>query len=172
MPFTPIHFGPGVLLKAVAPSRFSFTAFVLANVVIDLEPLYHILRGDHPLHGPLHSLVGATMIGLLAGVGVSLIPQVARRAPLAQDTPSKLPDALQAELRLSACVLGGVVGGASHALLDAFIYSDFHPFLPFSGRNPLLGSITPNSLTQGLLVAGAIGVALLAVRALLARRAG
>ena len=175
MPFTPIHFGPGVLLKAVAPSRFSFAAFALANVVIDLEPLYHILRGDYPLHGPLHTLFGATATGLLVGVGISLLSDVSRQVPSVNYTASKLPDELQVELRMSACVLGGVVGGASHSLFDSLIYSDYHPLAPFSLRNPLLGSVAPDALVTSLLAAGAIGMAVLAVRVLvlrLNRRAG
>jgi hypothetical protein len=106
MPFTPIHFGPGVLVKAAAPARFSFTAFVLANVVIDLEPLCHIVRGDSPLHGTLHSLVGATTTGVLAGVGLSLLSEASNRVPSIEDATSRLPSELQAEFRMLACVFG------------------------------------------------------------------
>jgi len=175
MPFTPIHFGPGVLVKAVAPARFSFTAFVLANVLIDFEPLYHILRGDSPLHGPLHSLVGATTTGVLAGVGLSLLSEASKRVSSIEDATSRLPSELQAELRMLACVFGGAVGGASHAFFDSLIYNDFYPLAPFSLSNPMLGSIAPDVLVPGLLFAGLIGVALLAARVIvtrLNRRAG
>ena len=175
MPFTPIHFGPGVLLKAVAPAHFSFTAFILGNVVIDLEPLYHILSGDSPLHGPLHSLVGATMTGVLAGVGLSLLSEASKRVSSIEDATSRLPRELQAELRMLACVFGGAVGGASHAFFDSLIYNDFYPLAPFSLSNPMLGSIAPDVLVTGLLFAGLIGVALLAARVIvtrLNRRAG
>jgi len=175
MPFTPIHFGPGVLVKAVAPGQFSFTAFVLANVVIDLEPLYHIVRGNSPLHGPMHSLIGATTAGVLAGVGLSLLSEGSKRLFSIEAATSRLPNELQAELRMPACVLGGALGGASHAFFDALIYSDFHPLAPFSFGNPVLGSIAPDVLVTALLFAGLIGAALLIARVIvtrLNRRAG
>ena len=55
MPFTPLHFGPGLLLKAAAPRHVSFTAFVASQVLIDLESLYNILRGAWPVHRELHT---------------------------------------------------------------------------------------------------------------------
>jgi len=175
MPFTPIHFGPGVLVKAVAPAQFSFTAFVLANVLIDLEPLFHIVMGDSPLHGPLHSLLGATATGVLAGVGLSLLSEASKRVPSIKDATSSLPIEFQAELRMLACVFGGAVGGTSHAYFDSLIYADFYPLVPFSLGNPMLGSIAPDVLVTGLLSAGLIGVALLTARVVvtrLNRRAG
>lgn len=39
MPITPFHFGPGALIKAMAPQHVSWTAFALANGLIDLEPI-------------------------------------------------------------------------------------------------------------------------------------
>ena len=34
MPFTPFHFGPGLLGKGLAPRSYSWSAFVAINVVI------------------------------------------------------------------------------------------------------------------------------------------
>ena len=58
MPFTPFHFGAGALVHAVAPRRISFLAFCAANVLIDVEPLAHMLRREIPVHGFAHSVVG------------------------------------------------------------------------------------------------------------------
>ncbi len=168
MPFTPLHLGPGLIIKAVAPSHFSLTAYTLANVAVDLEPLYHILRGDYPLHGPMHTLPLATLTGLLVGAGVSLLPKAFRDGPAAE----KLPDALRAEFRLPECIVAGVLGGMSHSLINSIIYTDFHPLAPFSVQNPLHGLITPNALFYSLFLTGVIGLVLLAIRALLVWRAG
>jgi hypothetical protein len=170
MPFTPLHFGPGLIIKAVAPSQFSLTAYTLANVAVDLEPLYHIVRGDYPLHGPMHTLPLATLTGLLVGMGVHLLPKAFRAE--SKDVSKKFPDALRAEFRLPECIIGGVLGGLSHSLIDSIIYTDFHPFAPFSIQNPLHGLITPNALSYGLLLTGVIGLVLLAIRALLIWRTG
>ena len=45
MPFTPFHFGPGAGIKATLPGRFSLIIFCYSQVMIDLEPLYFLLRG-------------------------------------------------------------------------------------------------------------------------------
>jgi hypothetical protein len=37
MPFTPYHFGPGALVKAIMPRHFSFTVFCFAQIVTDFE---------------------------------------------------------------------------------------------------------------------------------------
>ncbi len=168
MPFTPLHFGPGLVIKAAAPGQFSLTAYMLANVVVDIEPLYHIIRGDYPLHGPFHTLPLATLTGLLVGAGVSLLPKAFHDGPAAE----KLPDALRAEFRLPECIIGGVLGGMSHSLIDSIIYKDLQPFAPFSVQNPLHGLITPSALSYGLLLTGVVGLVLLAIRALLVWRAG
>ena len=51
MPFTPFHLGPGALFKAIGGNRFSFMVFGGSQVLMDVEPLVHILRGDAVLHG-------------------------------------------------------------------------------------------------------------------------
>ena len=171
MPFTPLHFGPGLIVKAAAPSQFSLTAYTLANVAVDLEPLHHIIRGDYPLHGPFHTLPLATLTGLLVGVGVSLLLKVFRTVS-SKDTDRKYPDALHAEFRLPTSIIGGVLGGLSHSLIDSLIYTDFHPFAPLSAQNPLHGLITPGDLSYSLFLAGVIGVVLLLLRIFLVWRAG
>jgi hypothetical protein len=171
MLFTPLHFGPGLIVKAAVPSQFSLTAYTLANVAVDLEPLYHILHGDTPLHGPVHTLPLATLTGLLVGVGVSLLPNIFRTGSLHR-ADGKYPDALRAEFHLPTSIIGGVLGGLSHSLIDSLIYTDFHPFAPLSAQNPLHGLITPGDLSYGLFLAGVIGVVLLVLRALLIWRAG
>ena len=67
MPITPYHFGPGALLKALAPKRVSLLAFVAANVVIDVESLVNLLAGRQPVHATLHTFIAATAVGVLTG---------------------------------------------------------------------------------------------------------
>lgn len=50
MPFTPFHFGPGAAIHALAPRKVSFIAFVAANVLMDVEPLYYMLTRQDHLH--------------------------------------------------------------------------------------------------------------------------
>lgn len=67
MPFTPLHMGPGLAVKAVMQRKFSLLVFGWSQVAIDLQPLLAMTTGRVELHGFSHTLVGATLIGLLCG---------------------------------------------------------------------------------------------------------
>ena len=71
MPATPFHFGPGLLVKAAAPRQFSMAAYSLAQVVIDIESGFHMLRGDSPVHRQAHTFLLGGLVGLLCGLIVS-----------------------------------------------------------------------------------------------------
>lgn len=142
MPFTPFHFGPGLLAKELFPRRFSLTAFVTAQVLIDFEPLYHMVRHEYPVHRGLHTLVGAT----LAGAAAAGLVLCARRLRPRSTTESIL--------------IGGLAGGASHPLLDALMHADVHPFAPFTGANPLLDATSLVALHAVCILAGTVGLAL------------
>lgn len=128
VPITPFHFGPGLLLKAVAPRRVSFTAFAAANVAIDVESVVNLLAGRMPVHALLHTVPAAFAVGLAAGLGVAGIGRLMRRRPAS-------------EVGLRSALLGGALGGLSHPLLDGVMHHDIRPFLPFSAENPLLGTL-------------------------------
>ena len=68
MPFTPLHMGPGLAVKAVMQRKFSLLVFGWSQVVIDLQPLLAMTTGRVELHGFSHTLLGATLIGLLCGL--------------------------------------------------------------------------------------------------------
>lgn len=171
MPFAPLHFGPGLIVKAAVPGQFSLTAYTLANIAVDIEPLCHIVRRDHPLHGPVHTLPPATLTGLLVGVGVSLVPKVFRAGSLLR-ADRTYSHALCAEFCLPTSIIGGVLGSLSRSLIDSLISTDFHSFAPLSVKNPLYGPIGPGDLSYGKFLAGLIGVVLLALPALLIWRVG
>lgn len=62
MPFTPLHMGPGLAVKAVCGRYFSLMVFGFSQVAMDIEPLVRIIRGDAVLHGFTHTCLGATLI--------------------------------------------------------------------------------------------------------------
>ena len=166
MPFTPFHFGPGLLLKAVAPARFSFSSYAAAQVVIDLESGYYLLTQQSPVHRALHTflaggLAGAT-VGVVGGwIGRRLLPRLAR-----EDRPL-----LAAELAGTSTLIGGLSGGLTHALLDGMMHYDMHPFWPLTAANPLLGLLSLDALHLLCVVTGAVGLLLLS-RPLVWRRSG
>ena len=99
MPFTPFHFGPGLLIKGIAPRHVSVTAFVAANVAIDLESLYNLQRGAWPIHTHLHTFLGAALTGLATVVVLVLV----RWEPVPTTT---------AEVTLGGIVIGAMLGAS------------------------------------------------------------
>lgn len=158
MPFTPFHFGPGLLLKAATPRHVSLTAFVASQVLIDLESLYNILRGAWPVHRELHTFALGTAAGLVAGICTwlamrRLVERHAGTRPM-----------VRAEGQLGPALMGGGIGGLSHSLLDGFMHRDIQPFQPFATANPLLGLIGSDPLYLACLFTGVLGLLWLGLR--------
>ena len=63
MPITPLHMGPGLLIKSVFRGAFSLTVFGWSQVLMDLQPLVVILTGRGRTHGITHTFVGAAVLG-------------------------------------------------------------------------------------------------------------
>lgn len=158
MPFTPFHFGPGLLIKGIIPKRFSWTAFVSTQILIDCETLYNIVYHRYPLHRGLHSFLGATLAGAGTAAILSATVMVFRNAKVRKPW-------LKSELSTTAIWIGGIAGGASHPLLDGIMHKDVRPFMPWSELNPLLGAIDPGILHLGCVAAGLVGAGLVLMRA-------
>ena len=65
MPITPLHFGPAIAGKAVAPKHFSVLAFGLTQVIIDAEAGFYLAQGAWPVHRFLHTYLGATVVAVV-----------------------------------------------------------------------------------------------------------
>lgn len=159
MPFTPFHFGPGLLIKGCVPKHFSWTAFAAAQVVIDCEALYYLGRNEYPIHRSLHTLPGAALAGVLTAVVIIGGKWAIRKfAPkLAGAFHSRLPT-IRSESSTSAIWIGGLVGGISHPLLDGLMHQDVRPFWPLTSANPLLGAVGLNTLLDACVIAGMLGL--------------
>jgi hypothetical protein len=164
VPFTPFHFGPGLLLKSASPRRLSMAAFVAAQVVIDVESLYWLLRGAWPVHRLLHTFLG----GACVGVGVAVVLRAFARTPVGQRLAQR--SGLTGEFETVPVFVGSLVGGLSHSVLDGIMHADIQPLRPFSEANPLLGSLDLFNLHLACVVTGFLGAAILTIRRL-ARRA-
>lgn len=142
-----------MLVKAAAPRRFSWTAFVLTQVIIDCETLYNIVLRRYPLHRELHTFWGATA----AGIGSALLMLGALRVLPMFKKPSPV---LGSETSAQAIWAGAVLGGLSHPLLDGMMHDDVQPFSPWSTANPFLGVMDLGILHLSCFVAGIVGLIL------------
>ena len=57
MPFTPFHFGFAFFLYSIFPFLDPI-ALLIGCVIIDIEPLFHLLFNVGELHGIIHSFLG------------------------------------------------------------------------------------------------------------------
>lgn len=149
MPFTPYHLGPALLLGYATRRRVSWPTFILANVVVDTEPLIAFtgLLGRYPLHGYLHTFVSAALCGTTLGYLVYLA-----RRPLRSFLDNLA--LVEGEVSLKGYLVAGIAGWALHVSLDTPLYPDIMPLYPLR-VNPLYGAWQyPVELLSLLLVAG------------------
>jgi hypothetical protein len=130
VPFTAYHLGAGALAKSIAPRHFSFTAFAMSNVLIDIEPLIRMLGilDDTILHGPTHTFPGAVVIAALTWPAIRLWDRTAAALSLAGLRPPALPTWM--------ILTSALVGTVSHVLLDGLMHADMANHLArFPGRS-------------------------------------
>ncbi len=170
MPFTPLHLGPALFFGMVLLRYIDLPTFLVANVIVDIEPLVILTFGLHrassldlPLHGLLHSFLGGTFVALL--LALVMIRMRGYLEPLMRLVGL---EQVSSPRSVYAAALSGVY---LHILLDSPLYTDIRPFYPFS-FNPLLGGLGTALLIYMLCIfTGLIGVVLLVIRLVRARSA-
>jgi hypothetical protein len=161
MPFTPLHMGPGLAIKGLIPNHFSFSIFALANVVMDIEPLYRMWRIEPPLHGVSHTLTGA----LLIATGSVLLGRRLVAAGWRHYEKLVEHDGEPFDITWTQAWLGALLGTSSHLLLDAVMHADMRPLAPFTDINPLLMHDWMLPMHLACVMAGMLGFVLLLLRA-------
>jgi hypothetical protein len=160
VPITPLHMGPGMVVKAVLGARFSLIAFGVAQVAIDIEPIVAVMRGSAVLHGWTHTYAGATLIAALAvpiarPVAIWIVPRWNRELRHHQLDWLEAPETVG----YGPIAAGAFIGTWSHVAIDSIMHSDMHPFAPLSPSNALLDAIPMGALDLACVIAGFVGVA-------------
>jgi membrane-bound metal-dependent hydrolase YbcI (DUF457 family) len=128
MPFTPYHFGPAALIVLPLRKWIDIPVFVLANVVIDLEPLaVMVFWLDYPLHGYLHTFLFGGLVGLVWGVIAYVL---FRRVFTFLMRLFRLPY----QPTLANMAMSGLLGVWLHLFIDSFLYKEMNPFWPIGGN--------------------------------------
>ena len=145
MPFTPFHFGPGLLISLTFLSFIDIPTFLIASVIIDIEPfLVLVFHLNYPLHGFFHSFLG----GFIAAALLAIVMSKIRRYFTPLITFFKIEQSISFKKILfsSTCAI------FIHILLDSPIYLDIQPFFPFE-FNPFYRSTVMPGLIIYLLCA-------------------
>ena len=148
--------GPALAIKAAAGRRFALVTFGVSQVLIDVEPLVHMLRGDRVLHGFFHTFLGATLLVIPSAlVGLALVRLAIARRFLGTAAGRWLDDL--GEASVMAAVVGAVAGTWSHVFLDGLMHADLRPFAPWSDATPWLHVVPVGAIHLFCLLAGIVG---------------
>jgi len=134
MPITPLHFGPSAVVSLPLSRYLDVPVFILANVMIDLEPLsVFIFRFDYPLHGYAHTYLFGSLLGaLLAVIAFYAYPLTKKLMTFFS---------LDYQRNFVKMLLSGILGVAFHVFLDSFLYADIQPFYPLDYK-PMYGLLS------------------------------
>lgn len=149
MPFTPYHLGFALLIGYFFRRRVHWPTFILASVVVDLEP-FLVFTGvlqRYPLHGYMHTFLFGSLCGVLLGYAMYVTRKMHaglfKRLALVEN-----------EIGPAGYLVGGVAGWDLHILMDSPLYTDIKPFYPVQ-TNPLYSAWSyPSGLLSALLFAG------------------
>ncbi|MDR2874554.1 MAG: hypothetical protein LBV44_01310 [Methylobacillus sp.] len=158
--FLPFYMAPGLAIKGLMPRHFSFSAFALATVAMEIEPLYRLWTYQSPLHGVSHTLTGALLIAILTALFGRAALGIFWR--LFEKTGAMLENYAVTWTQVWS---GALLGAGSRLLLDAVMYPDVHPFAPITEANPLLMPTLDLSILLACVLAGMGGMALMLARA-------
>ena len=130
MPFTPFHLGPGLLIGLIFKQWINIPAILIASIIVDVRAAYCLFTGCYPLHGPLHTFLGALILSSLVIFSIYLFRDRLK--------PISIFLKIKQDYSLQSIVIGAVIGVWSHVILDAFLYPEMVPFWPVHG-NPFIG---------------------------------
>lgn len=116
MPITPLHFGLATPLKVIRGDKFSVPAFLIANCVMDIEPIMKVL---FDLPGELHEVTHNYVFAGTLAYCCWLFTKAAYRCP----------DARAA--RINEGFLWGVL---SHVFIDSLVHVGMDPLWPLLGN--------------------------------------
>lgn len=154
MPFTPIHMGPGLLIKSILQGCFSLMVFGWAQILMDIQPLIVMITGVGHLHGFSHTYIGATLIAILATLtgkhlsefGLLILGISKRQNPI--------------KISWLIALLSAFIGTFSHVFLDSIMHADVEPFYPVLAYNSFYGMISISALHKLCFYSGIVGTGL------------
>jgi hypothetical protein len=159
MPVTPFHLLAATPIKAVFPNKFSWSVFCLTNILIDLEPITCFLITLEPRHMFFHTIIGATLVGVIAATHGRKYCEMAIgiwNEELKGNLERKWLT-FDRHISKTGAWAGALIGAWSHLLLDSIMHYDIKPLSPFTDENKLLNFINLDWLHAICLGLGVFG---------------
>ena len=154
MPFTPIHMGPGILIKSILQGSFSLMVFGWTQIVMDIQPLIVLISGEGHLHGFTHTYIGAILIAIIAALTGKYLSEFGLKIMRISKNDNPI------SIVWWVVFLSAFIGSFSHVLLDSMMHSDVEPFFPFTLNNKFLDFISVPLLHKVCLYSGLLGAAI------------
>ncbi len=150
MPFTPVHMGPGLLIKGILQSSFSLMVFGWTQIVMDIQPLIIMIIGHGHVHGFTHTYLGAILIAIFAALTGKYLSEIGLKIlGISSENPIKI--------LWWVCFLSAFMGSFSHVFLDSIMHIDVEPFFPVTLANQFYGIISITALHKICLYSGLLG---------------
>ena len=137
MPFSPFHFGhvlPFCFLD-YKKKRIDVVSSLIGSVIVDIHAIIiFIFNLNQPLHGPVHSFLIATILGVLTGCFVHF----------SQNFWNKITTFCKWEQKttLRSKIFWAILMSYLHLFLDAFLYPEINFWWPFLNGNPFYGILS------------------------------
>ena len=165
MPITPLHIGPGLVVKAAGGSTVSLTVFAITQVAMDLEVAFRFAFDAGRLHGFTNSLLGASLVFVLCAFAGKPIGEWCLRWWNRQLSPAQAVWlGCGTNIRWLASFTGAAFGAYTHLVLDAFMHADAEPWAPLVKGNPIVQWMTLEEINLFCFAAMGLGAALLVGR--------
>jgi len=137
MPLTPFHLGPASALGLIFNKYINLTTFVIANVIIDIEPFLILLLGlNSNLHGFSHSFLGGGIIAIVLSTLIIIFTKKIQKINIL---------GIKQNFSKKAIWIASFSGIYVHILLDSPLYRDIKPLYP-SSYNPLYGILSVSTI--------------------------
>lgn len=160
MPFTPLHVGVAMPVKAIAPNHFSLRMFAFVQVTMDIEPLIRILREDSIVHGFTHTYLISSCVALISIFFAQPLLYLLNKASFFNRI------SLFKTIGWRVAFISAFTGAYSHVFLDSIMHIDIQPWWPFGLENNMLYIIPVGWLyifCIGLGISGLFAIILMAI---------
>jgi membrane-bound metal-dependent hydrolase YbcI (DUF457 family) len=130
MPLTPFHLGPAIVLGLIFLRYVDLPTFLIANVIVDIEPMFIILVNlDLTHHQFLHTFLGGTFVAIIL---TWIMKKIRNKL-----SPLLIVVKIEQKVSMRNILLASLSGIYIHIILDSLMHADIRPFYPLMD-NPFL----------------------------------